>query len=51
VVVEIDIYAYPDRSAAEALSAIVDGTSPLEAPKRSLEYWKTYCKDRLTKEI
>lgn len=50
VVVEIDIYAYPDRSAAEALSAIVDGSTPL-TPKRSLEQWKTYCKDRLAKEI
>jgi hypothetical protein len=46
VVVEIDIYAYPDRSAAEALNAIVDGTTPLDTPKRSLEEWKTYCKDR-----
>lgn len=44
VVVEIDIYAYPDRSAADALSAIVDGTTPLKPPKRSLEEWKAYCK-------
>ena len=44
VVVEIDIYAYPDRSAAEALNSIVDGTTPLKAPKRSLEEWKAYCK-------
>src|SRR5688572_22963034 len=44
VVVEIDIYAYPDRSAAEALNAIVDGITPLSAPKRSLEEWKAYCK-------
>ena len=44
VVVEIDIYAYPDRSAAEALNAIVDGTTPLKAPKRSLDEWKAYCK-------
>lgn len=43
-VVEIDIFAYPDRSAAEALSAIVDGVTPLKPPKRSLEEWKTYCK-------
>jgi hypothetical protein len=42
-VVEIDIYAYPNRSAAEALNAIVDGITPLKAPKRSLEEWKTYC--------
>jgi hypothetical protein len=46
VVAEIDIYAYPDRSAAEALNAIVDGTTLLQTPKRSLEEWKTYCKDR-----
>jgi hypothetical protein len=46
VLVEIDIYAYPDRSAAEALSAIVDGTTPLETPKRSIEEWKTYCNDK-----
>jgi len=44
--VEIDIYAYPDRSAAEALNAIVDGTAPFNAPKRSVDEWKTYCKDR-----
>lgn len=46
MVVEIDIYAYPDRSAAEALNAIVDGATPLKTPKRSLEDWKTYCRDR-----
>jgi hypothetical protein len=31
-IVEIDIYVYPDRAAADALNAIVDGT--LRAPKR-----------------
>jgi len=41
-IVEIDIYVYPDRSAADTLNAIVDGT--LRAPKRSLEDWKTYCR-------
>ena len=46
VLVEIDIYAYPDRSAAEALTAIVDGATPLKTPKRSVEEWKTYCTDR-----
>jgi hypothetical protein len=46
VVVEIDIHAYPAQSAAEALNAIVDGTMPREAPKRSLEEWKAYCEDR-----
>ncbi len=45
-VVEIDIYAYPDRSAAEALNAMVDGTTPLQTRKRSLEEWRTYCRDR-----
>jgi hypothetical protein len=44
-IVEVDIYAYPDRSAADALSAIVDGTTPLNASKRSLEEWRAYCKD------
>ena len=43
-IVEIDIYVYPDRSAADALNAIVDGT--LRGPKRSHEEWKTYCGDR-----
>ena len=42
-VAEIDIYAYPGRSAAEALNGIVDGVTPLKAPKRSLEEWKAYC--------
>ncbi len=44
-IVEIDVYVYPDRAAADALSAIVDGT--LKAPKRPLEEWKAYC-GRLT---
>lgn len=42
VVVEIDIYAYPARSAAEALNAIVGGS--LKAPKRSPEEWMAYCR-------
>ena len=41
-IAEIDIYVYPDRSAADTLNAIVDGT--LRAPKRSLEDWKVYCR-------
>jgi hypothetical protein len=43
VVAEIDIYAYPGRSAAEALNGIVDGVTPLKPAKRSLEDWKAYC--------
>jgi hypothetical protein len=42
-VAEIDIYAYPGRSAAEALNGIVDGVTPLKPAKRSLEDWKAYC--------
>jgi hypothetical protein len=41
-IAEIDIYVYPDRSAADTLNAIVDGT--LRAPKRSLDDWKVYCR-------
>jgi hypothetical protein len=40
-IVEIDVYVYPDRSAAEALNAITNGS--LKGPKRSIEEWKTYC--------
>jgi hypothetical protein len=45
-VVEVDIYAYPARSAAEALNAIVDGVTLLKASKRSIEEWKAYCTGR-----
>jgi hypothetical protein len=40
-ILEIDVYVYPDRSAAEALNAITNGS--LRGPKRSVEEWKTYC--------
>ena len=43
MVAEIDIYAFPGRSAAEALNGIVDGVTPLKPAKRSLEDWKAYC--------
>ena len=41
-VVEIDIYAYPGRSAAGDADALVDGTTPLKASECSLDEWKAY---------
>jgi hypothetical protein len=43
VVVEIDIFAYPNRSAADALNAITEGIGPRKTPKKSLDDWKDYC--------
>jgi hypothetical protein len=40
-IVDIDVWVYPDRSAAEALNAIINGS--LRGPKHSVEEWKTYC--------